>query len=159
MGNADSGKWYWTSDKLGIFNLKIKCYLDGGLVDEESTILKVVEKVSGEDYILLTVGNSLTSGGFGYQYQQISTDLDFTLNTTGTRGTTVKHEGHSGWQFKTFLGTESPFHFDGTIDPAQYITSNELEIPDIVRISLGINQQSVGTTQYIAGTGRRNGWL
>ena len=139
VGNADSGKWYWTSDKPGVFNLKIKCYLDGGLVDEESTILKVSEKISGEDFLLLTIGNSLTTSGFGFQYQQISTDLDFKLNTTGTQGTLVKHEGHSGWEFKTFLGSESPFYFDGTLDPAQYISSNGLETPDIVRISLGIN--------------------
>jgi len=139
VGNTDSGKWYWTSDQLGVFNLKFKCYLDGNLVDEESSIIKVEEKVEGKDYILLAVGNSLTAGGFGYQYQQISTDLDVTLNTTGTKGTTVKHEGHSGWKFKSFLGIESPFYFDGSIDPARYISSNGLLTPDIVRISLGIN--------------------
>jgi len=139
VGNTDSTKWYWTSDRPGVFNLKIKCYIDGEPVDEKSTILKVSEKVSGENLLLLTVGNSLTDSGFGFQYQQISADLDFTINTTGTLGTTVKHEGHTGWEFKTFLGSDSPFYFDGFIDPAQYITANGLETPDIVRISLGIN--------------------
>ncbi len=139
VGNADSGKWYWAGDQLGQFNLKFNCYLDGILVDEESTIIKVVEKVSGEDFYMLAVGNSLTAGGFGFQYEQISTDLNFSLNTTGTQGTTVKHEGHSGWEFKTFLGPESPFYFDGSIDPARYISANGLVTPDVVKISLGVN--------------------
>lgn len=139
VGNTDSRKWYWSGDQLGLFNLKFKCYLDGVLVDEESTIIKVVEKVSGEDFYMLAVGNSLTTGGFGFQYEQISTDLDFTLKTTGTQGNTLKHEGHSGWEFITFLGSESPFYFDGSIDPARYISANGLVTPAVVKISLGIN--------------------
>ena len=139
VGNTDSIKWFWAGDLMGVFNLKFKCYLDGVLVDQESTIIKVVEKVSGENYYMLAVGNSLTTGGFGFQYEQITADLNFTINTTGTQGTSIKHEGHSGWEFKTFLGTESPFYFDGSIDPARYISANGLVTPDIVKISLGVN--------------------
>lgn len=138
VGHSDSKKWYWTGNLLGSFNLKFKCYFDGALYDEASTIINVLEKESGSTYTLLSIGNSLTAGGFSYQFDKISNDTEINLHTIGTRGDLIKHEGHGGWEFITFLDTKSPFYFDG-FDIAQYISTNGFPVPDIIRISLGIN--------------------
>jgi len=137
-GNSDAIKWYWTSDRLGSFNLRFKCYFEGSLVDEATTIVEVLPRVSGNSYNLLSIGNSITVGGIIYQYSEIISDIDVTLVPFGTRGTEVKHEGHAGWMFQSFLGTDSPFYF-GTIDLNQYITSNDFPVPDVVKLSLGPN--------------------
>lgn len=139
-GNSDSIKWYWTSDRLGSFNLKFKCYFEGTLVDEETTIVEVLPRVSGKTYNLLTIGNSITAGGFSYQYDEItSNDIDVNLVPYGTRGEEIKHEGHPGWLFETFLGPESPFYYYGQIDINRYLNDNGFPVPDIVKISLGGN--------------------
>ena len=138
VGSADTKKWYWTSDQLGTFNLKFECYQGGTLVDQATSVIEVNEKVTDSNYTLLTIGNSLTSSGIIYQFDQINQDVDFTINTIGTLGTSVKHEGHGGWLFKTFLSPDSPFYFNG-ISVRQYLSTNGFPDPDVVRISLGIN--------------------
>ncbi len=139
VGVSDKFKWSWKSSKFGIFPIRFRVYSGDNLLVEEESIIKVVPKVSNPSLNILAIGNSLTSGGFSYQFQQISQDLDFTLKPIGTQGTTYPNEGHSGWSFSQFLGSESPFYFNGTIDFKKYIQSNSLPFPDIVRIFLGIN--------------------
>ncbi|MBN1598552.1 MAG: SGNH/GDSL hydrolase family protein [Bacteroidales bacterium] len=144
-GYSDSEKFYWTANQPGNVKLKITCFHLGERVDSASTILKVVNKTDIVSKNLLSLGNSLTAGGYQYQIPQILTDLNFVVNAIGTQGTTYKHEGYPGWFFQTFLGTSSPFYILNTINFKEYIENNNLQNPDIIRISLGIND-CFGTT-------------
>ena len=143
-GASDSEKYYWTTDQTGNFGVRVICKYNGLPVDTASTVVKVVDKIVLEDKNLLSVGNSLTEGGYKYQIPQILNDLDFNINPIGTRGTTYKHEGYLGWRFRTFLTDLSPFYFDNRINFKKYLETNNLPNPDIIRISLGIND-SFGT--------------
>lgn len=138
-GMSDNKKFYWTADQIGIVKLTIKCFYINELIDSAKTVLKVVDKKNAGIKNLLAIGNSLTGGGFNYQFQQISDDLSCKLNPIGTQGTKYKHEGHGGWAFSTFLSDKSPFFIQNTINFKKYIQDNNLPNPDIIRISLGIN--------------------
>ncbi len=139
VGSSDSLKWSWTANQTGSFKLTLNCFYHDILIDSTCTIIKVVDKINVGKKNILAIGNSLTASGFGYQFIQISSDLSFELHPIGTRESSVKHEGHGGWLFKSFLESGSPFHIDGSINFRKYIENNSLSNPDIVRISLGIN--------------------
>jgi hypothetical protein len=143
-GASDSKKYYWTTNQTGNFRVRVTCKYNGVPVDSASTVIKVINKTVLEDKNLVTIGNSLTEGGYIYQIPQILNDLDFNVNPIGTQGTTYKHEGYPGWRFRTFLTDLSPFYFDNRINFKKYIETNGLPNPDIIRISLGIND-SFGT--------------
>ena len=123
----------------GNVKLKIKCFHLNQPVDSATTILKVVKKVNTDIKNLISMGNSLTALGYVYQFQQLLLDLDFEVNPVGTQGSTYKHEGHSGWMFSTYLGSGSPFYIQNEISFKKYVENNDLQNPDIIRISLGIN--------------------
>lgn len=143
-GASDSKKYYWTTNQTGNFRVRVTCKYNGLPVDSASTVIKVIGKTVLEDKNLVSVGNSLTEGGYIYQIPQILNDLDFNVNPIGTQGTTYKHEGYPGWRFRIFLTDLSPFYFDNRINFKKYIETNGLPNPDVIRISLGIND-SFGT--------------
>jgi len=143
-GSSDSHKYYWTANQTGNISVKVICLYNGVPVDSAVTTIKVVPKTLIETKNLLSIGNSLTKGGYDYQIPQILNDLDFDVIPEGTQGTGYKHEGHPGWRFRTFLTSLSPFYIDNTINFKKYIENNNLQNPDIIRISLGIND-SYGT--------------
>ena len=138
-GSSDSKKFYWTTNQLGNVNLSIRCIYKGNAVDSAKTILKVVNKINPGDKNLIAIGNSLTQGGFLYFYPQIISDLNFQVHPFGTQGTTYKHEGRPGWTFAAFLDNNSPFYIGNRINFKKYVEDNSFPIPDIIRISLGIN--------------------
>jgi hypothetical protein len=138
-GLSDMNKFYWTTDQVGNEKLTIKCFYNNELIDSASTVLKVVDKIIAEKKNLLVIGNSLTASGFEYQFLQISNDLNFKVNPIGTQGDNNKHEGHPGWMFSTFLSSKSPFFIQNAINFKKYIEINDLPNPDIIRITLGIN--------------------
>ncbi len=139
VGTSDAVKWSWACDRQGEFPVRFRVHNGNTLVDEETSVIKAVPKVSTAEKNLLTIGNSLTTGGFNEQFGQIIQDVDIPLNPIGTQGTVYPHEGHGGWTFSRFLGGESPFYVNGKIDLQNYIQSNALPVPDIIRIFLGIN--------------------
>jgi hypothetical protein len=143
-GASDGKKYYWTTNQTGNFRVRVTCKYNGVPVDSASTVIKVISKTVLEDKNLVTIGNSLTEGGYIYQIPQILSDLDFNVNPIGTQGTTYKHEGYPGWRFRTFLTDLSPFYFDSRINFKKYIETNGLPNPDVIRITLGIND-SFGT--------------
>ena len=137
-GTSDDKKFQWTADHTGNINLKIKI-CNEGVSDSAMTILKVAEKTGAGTLNLLAIGNSLTNRGFEDQFIQISSDLSCSLNPVGTLGTTYKHEGHGGWRFDSFLRESSPFFFTDTVSISKYIMKNNFPDPDVIKISLGIN--------------------
>ena len=143
-GSSDVRKYYWTTNQLGNVKLTLKCTYKHVIVDSASTIVKVVNKVNPGSKNLLSVGNSLTNNGFIYMFPQIISDVNFPITPFGLMGTTYKHEGHGGWMFRTFLQSTveytSPFYIQGKIDFKKYIENNSFPNPDIVKISLGINE-------------------
>ena len=139
VGSSDSLKWSWTAEQTGKFNLTMNCFFKDSLINSVHTTLKVVPKARISPKNLLAIGNSLTQGGFEYLFAQVSRELDFELNPIGTRGSKVKHEGHGGWLFESFLNSKSPFFMDSCLSFKKYIVQNNLPNPDIIRISLGIN--------------------
>lgn len=138
-GMSDNKKFYWTANQTGNVKLKIKCFHINEPVDSATTILKVVKKINTDIKNLITIGNSLTALGYVYQFQQVLLDMDFEVNPVGTQGSPYKHEGHSGWMFSTYLGSGSPFFIQNEISIKKYVEDNDLQSPDIIRISLGIN--------------------
>ena len=89
---------------------------------------------------ILFIGDSLTNGGITYFAAKINELLpNLTLTYLGTQGTTVKHEGRSGWAFYSFVNTGSPFVKSGSLNIPAYFTDNSIATPDIVYIALGIN--------------------
>jgi len=139
VGTSNSSEWTWTANQIGNFKLSLNCFYNGSPVDSVHTIIKVVDKVNVGKKNILAIGNSLTNSGYVYQFPQISKDVNFELNPIGTRGSTIKHEGHPGWLFDSFLKSGSPFYIDNRINFKKYIENNNLPNPDIIRISLGIN--------------------
>ena len=138
-GVSDAGKFQWTADRPGNMELKIRCYKNNELIDSSRTIIKVSDKINAGRFNILAIGNSLTNGGFADQFSQISNDVSCILNPIGTQGTNVKHEGHGGWRFSSFLSEKSPFFIGNTINFKKYIENNNFPDPDIIKISLGIN--------------------
>ena len=139
-GSSDLRKYYWTTNQLGNVKVTIKCTYKHQIVDSASTIVKVVSKVNPGSKNLLAIGNSLTTGGFNTMFPQITTDVNFPITPFGKIGTTYKHEGHSGWMFRTFVQSTSPFYIGGKIDFKKYIEDNLFPNPNIVKVSLGINE-------------------
>ncbi len=138
-GSSDSKKYYWTADQIGNVKIKLICFFNSTAVDSVKSIIKVVNKSEIEAKNLLTIGNSLTALGYDYQIPKILSDINFEINTIGTEGTIYKHEAHPGWTFQSFLSSISPFYIQNKIDFKSYIGENDLPDPEIIRISLGIN--------------------
>ena len=138
-GSSDSSKFYWTTDQLGDIKLTIKCFYNHTIVDSASTIIKVVDKIKPGSKNLLAIGDSHTAGGFNYMFPQIVNDVNFSITPFGKVGSTYKHEGHGGWKFSNFVQSASPFFIQGKIDFKKYIEDNSFPNPDIIRISLGVN--------------------
>ena len=138
-GSSDSSKFYWTIDRLGDVKITIKCTYKDKIVDSACTIIKVVDKVNPGSKNLLAIGDSHTAGGFNYMVPQIINDVNFRITPFGKVGTTYKHEGHGGWKFSNFVLSASPFYIQSKIDFKKYIEDNSFPNPDIIRISLGVN--------------------
>lgn len=70
-------------------------------------------------------------------------------NYKGWQGAT-KHEGYSGWSWGSFLGNDSPFVFNGSLNFNEYLISNGLNTPSVVYIGLGWNdnKDAVGYDIY-----------
>jgi hypothetical protein len=112
--------------------------------DTATTVFKVIGKSTSSEK-LLPVGNSLTNSGWGLQNLVINDSSDVSITSIGTRGTTYKHEGISGWTYAAFLGGSSPFYRGGIIDVGSYVADSLSETVEIVRFSLGINECYTGT--------------
>lgn len=91
----------------------------------------------------------------------------FTINQIGTINTlyapsVVKCEGRSGWTFANYTNDNAPtvsgttrtnpFRKNNVLDFSAYLLDNSLQKPDIVYISLGINDVSGYTTEQPDGT-------
>ena len=87
----------------------------------------------------MTIGNSLVQSGYSYQIDQICKNISFPLIAIGTQGTTYLHEGRGGWAWSTFCSSKSPFYVNDSLRFKDYIIANNLSNPDIIRVSLGVN--------------------
>lgn len=127
----------------GIYPVKVTAWSNSKKHLEASafTILKVEPKVNMGSKLILAIGNSLTSAGWRYMAQEVDNNLDVSLTCIGTRGSTYLHEGVSGATLDYFCSSaESPFRVNGSnLNFKQYIINNGFDNPDVVRISLGIN--------------------
>lgn len=135
---------YLNVNTTGLGNYLTKIYAVnsiGTYCDSASTIIKVEPKIALGNKTILPIGNSLTALGWQYCRPVIDDSLDVTLTSIGTIGVTPnENEGHSGWTTATFLGATSPFYIGGVINVPQYLINNSLATPDVIRISLGINE-------------------
>lgn len=141
VGNSTSTYFNFKSSSPG--NYSIKCiainYL-GQKIDSVSSIIKVEEKKALGSLNFILIGNSLTYGGAQYMTPPINDSLDVTATFIGTQKIEpYKNEGRSGWTTAQFITVGSPFWIGGKLDFAAYLTNNSLDTPDVVRISLGIN--------------------
>lgn len=135
---------YLNVNTTGTGNYLTKIYAVNSMgvyCDSASTIIKVEPKIALGNKTILPIGNSLTALGWQYCRPVIDDSLNVTLTSIGLIGSDPnKNEGHSGWTTATFLGATSPFYIGGVINVPQYLINNSLATPDIIRISLGINE-------------------
>jgi len=111
--------------------------------------LSVAAKSTTGSLQILPVGDSLTHSGFGNNYYQpeiasILPGLTFTY--LGKQNLPdYPNEGHGGATWNRFVNNDqpifdpSPFVKAGVLNVPAYFTDNAIDIPDIVRISLGVN--------------------
>ncbi|MBQ7885159.1 MAG: SGNH/GDSL hydrolase family protein [Clostridia bacterium] len=147
-GNAYPRFWQWTPTEsdVGTHDLSIQVLNDNGqLIGEDSTILNVVNPMTGTTYStaknILCIGDSLTAAGTwvkeGYRRFCMTGGTPEglgnadSLNFIGTKtvtvdGKTVGYEGTAGWTWASYLGSSSPFYNSETqsIDFVNYCTTN-----------------------------------
>ena len=126
-------------------NYTIKCYAKTPLntiVDSCSSVIKIEPKIAIGNKNILAIGNSLTAQGWIYMNPVIDDTLNITLTSLGTKGSNPnKHEGIAGYTYALFLSSSSPFWIGGSFHIDTYITTLLSGVqPDIIRISLGINE-------------------
>ncbi|WP_313627502.1 SGNH/GDSL hydrolase family protein [Enterococcus italicus] len=89
---------------------------------------------------VLYIGDSYIDEG--YILERIKENLGDNVQLIGRKTTrSVNHEGNGGWQFTSYMGSNSPFlnPETGLFDFAYYLNSNSLATPDLVVFNLGIN--------------------
>lgn len=171
MYNEDRGLRAKLSS-TGTYSTTISAYDNAGnRVGLANTYISVVSKSNGTGTKnFLSIGDSRLSNEtmLAYVKDCFTTDASgMAINFVGTQGSVgLKHEGRSGWGIITgdnftALDTLNPFYnsFGNTLDFQDYITSNSLSAPDIIYISLGINDlmgfkyrlDSAGMQPYVAG--------
>lgn len=125
---------------LGNTTVTLKVKYNAYTIDEATAVVscKGVQNINAN---ILAIGNSLTYQGWEYQRPYMQTYVNATLTSIGTNGNAPNtHEGYGGWTYESFITSGSPFFYaPNRIDISQYLTDNTLSTPDIVRISLGIN--------------------
>ena len=125
---------------IGEHGLLIVAVSNGVTRVDEATYLRVRQATTLDAINVLMIGDSLVAGGI----VDISTALDTAIVPTvtylGTQGDTVKHEGHSGWNWSNFVMEGSPFYKDGALNIPAYFADNSIATPDAVLIRLGVNE-------------------
>lgn len=140
IGSQSGNNFVINPATAGVYELRI-VIRNGGIkfFDETININAVVEVPVGTAKLLM-IGDSLMTGGATYFASKINSTLESASVTyLGTQGTTVKHEGRSGWSYGTFITTGSPFYKNGSLDVPAYFSDNSIDTPDFVYIRLGIN--------------------
>lgn len=127
-------------------------------IEDDTCIVRVINGGNGTGTkTILNIGNSLTHLGEESYVGYIRDSLTgITGVNVGTKGTAPNnHEGNPGWQFSTFLGSQSPFWNGSEIDFNSYrVDSLSLGLPiDIVTIQLGVNDcfSNLADTNTVAG--------
>jgi hypothetical protein len=119
-------------------------FKNGSYTIEDKTIALTVYPKYAANFSILRIGDSTIYG------EEIGTELETILDSCtithlGTQGTTRKHEGYAGYQYKMFArntdapGYPSPFFKDGVLDIAAYFTDNSIAVPNFIDIRLGLN--------------------
>lgn len=121
-------------------------------IEDKSITISVRAAFEFADKKILLIGDSTLANGITYIVNALNAALTgCSLTYLGTVGDAIKHEGHGGWSFNSFITTGSPFYKSGTLDIAAYFTDNSIDDPDIVSIRLGIND--VFASSAVAGDG------
>ena len=136
-GHAYNRYYEFSPTKTGTYKLKIEvCDSNGNVFGSDSTNLIVsANKSTNKSKTVLCIGDSLTSSGQwvarGVSRYKSSSGI---INTVGTVSTssyysqTVKHEGHGGWQWSSYISgygsTQSPFTPNGVLSFKDYATKN-----------------------------------
>lgn len=137
-----------TTDLLGWYTLNLTVYDNNlNVVATDSTTLKVVSNSVATKKIL-TIGDSLTDSKAWLNELGVLSSNKYSM--VGTLGTTVKHEGRTGWSAEKYLtDTTSPF-WNGTRFSWSHYKSTTGINPDAVQIFLGTNGM------YLDPTGNAN---
>jgi len=149
VGTQDTKGITFTNIPIGNYSVKVLAYnkIDNYKEDSALTIIKVQQKMNPGKKGILAIGNSLTNAGWESMAKQLNDSLNMIFKSIGTHGTSFKHEGISGKTYKYICtDTASPFTKSGiNLNFVQYLITNSLDIPDIIRLSLGINECYAGT--------------
>lgn len=144
VGAQDPGGITFSNVPAGSYSIRViaRSKADNSLKDSAFTVIKVQPKANLGKKAILAIGNSLTHEGWQYMAKQIDDSLDVNLNSIGTHGSLYKNEGISGKTYQYFCIDEaSPFTVSGiNLNFKQYLITNALDTPDIIRLSLGINE-------------------
>lgn len=102
--------------------------------------LNISQKVASGTIKILMIGDSIVVQRVGEISNQINSELSsLTVEYVGTQGTTIKHEGHGGWSWLSFIYNGSPFMKNGVLNIPAYFSDNAVAIPDIVHLRIGVN--------------------
>ncbi len=112
----------------------------GNYTDIVTSVIKVEAKAALGAKVILAIGNSLTSGGWARMKPVIDDSLNVTLTSVGNQGTAPNlHAGDGGATFLRFIGATSLLATAGVLDVPTYVADSIASPPDIIRVSLGIN--------------------
>jgi len=140
IGTQSGNNLVLTTPVAGTYPCTITFKNKGLLIGAYTINLSVVAKVTDGTKKVLLIADSLLVQADTIWTNNINSVLSDSLITyVGTQGTTVKHEGRGGWGFYSFITAGSPFFKGGVLDIASYFADNSIDNPDIVFISLGIN--------------------
>lgn len=156
-----------TNANLGNNTLTLKVYDKyWNLLETKSTTLIVRSVLTSPltNKNILCIGDSLTAGGewVNELNRRLTSNTSIASNGdvaplglsltnitfVGKEGTTVKHEGHSGWNYNSYITSGSPFMYSGVIDFQAYCTELGISGIDEVYILLGWNSWSVSLSTY-----------
>lgn len=116
-------------------------FKNAGLTFLTKTVNLVVEaKLTLGATKVLLIGDSVVSNGITEIAAAASAAAGVVLTFLGSKGTTVKHEGISGYSWHSFNISTSPFFKSGVLNVAAYFTDNSIATPDIVHFRLGVNE-------------------
>ena len=98
---------------------------------------------------ILMIGDSFVARGYIQNWlHSLESTLQF-IGTTTTQHYGYKSEGVSGSRLYYFTDPNtSPFYFNGALDFAQYLSTNNLDEPDYVVINSAINHTAYNNTTY-----------
>lgn len=134
---------------IGSYPIQLICtsYLNQKIATINFNVV-VEEKKALGDKTILSIGDSQIYSGWQYMSLPINDSLDITATYIGTQKIDpYKNEGRSGWTTTQFVNVGSPFWIGGKLDFQAYLTNNSFVTPDIIKISLGLNDCfSLGNT-------------